>query len=229
MHMRKTTTAILGLTFVSIFLAVMIAGPVAQAAEPEVAIGTNLTTQHMNAGETTAFRFRAHVRLRFNTSSDLMLNMDVDADAIGDKSVAIDLECSTDCELNITCREICSELGLQNGNTIQTRTQARYMVNYGFMANITCNCTTFQARLRAQVGEASGYTWAFYNVDVDAWEAVPTTTANGEAIAVVNHFSVWTLLQIENAAGIETISLLVAIAAAAGVVGILIKKHKAIQ
>ncbi|MEX2757632.1 MAG: hypothetical protein Q6365_019825 [Candidatus Sigynarchaeota archaeon] len=229
MHMKKTTTAILGLAFVSIFLAVMIASPIVQAVVPEVPINTNLSTQHMNAGETIAFRFRAHVRLQFNTTSDLTLNMDVDADAIGDKSIAIDLDCSTDCELNITCRETCAELGLQNGNTVQTRTQARYRVNYGFMANITCNCTTFQARLRAQVGDASGYTWAFYNEDVDAWEVVPTTTANGEAVAVVNHFSVWTLLQTENAIGIETIGLLVAIAAAAGVVGVLIKKRKAIQ
>ncbi|MBN2154363.1 MAG: hypothetical protein JW839_23105 [Candidatus Lokiarchaeota archaeon] len=229
MHTRKTTTAIVGLAFVSVFLAIMIAGPSVQAQVSEVPITTNLSTQHMNAGETTAFRFRAQVRLQFNTSSNLTLNMDVDADQIGSKSVAIDLDCSAPCEMNITCRESAAELGLQNGATIQTRTQARYRVNYGFMANISLNSTSFQARLRAQVGSESGYTWAFYNEDVDAWEVVPTTTANGEAVAVVNHFSVWTLLQTDNAVGIEAVGLLVALGAAAGVVGVMAKKRKAFQ
>ncbi|NMC03807.1 MAG: hypothetical protein GYA24_01285 [Candidatus Lokiarchaeota archaeon] len=229
MHMRKTTTAIIGLAFMSLFLAVMIAGPVVQAAVPEVAIGTNLSTQHMNAGETTAFRFRAHVRLQFNTTSDLTLNMDVDADAIGDKEIAIDLDCATDCELNMTCRQSAAELGLQNGNTIQTRSRNRYQVNYGFMANISCNCTVFTARLRAQVGNVNGYTWAYYNEAMSAWEEVPTTTVNGEAIAQVTHFSTWTLLAPEQTIGIESVGLLVAIAAAAGLMGVLIKKRRAIH
>jgi hypothetical protein len=229
MHMRKTTTAIVGLAFVSLFLAVMIAGPVVQAAVPEVPIGTNLSTQHMNAGETTAFRFRAHVRLQFNTTSDLTLNMDVDADTIGDKEIAIDIDCSTDCELNMTCRESAAELGLQNGNTIQTRTQARYQYNYGFMANISCNCTTFTARLRAQVGSVNGYTWAYYNEAMSAWETVPTTTVDGEAIAEVTHFSTWILLAPESTFPIEMILVIVAIAAAAAVVvGVIIKKRKAL-
>jgi hypothetical protein len=229
MHMRKTTTAIIGLAFMSLFLAVMIVGPVVQAAAPEVPIGTNLSTQHMNAGETTAFRFRAHVRLQFNTSSDLTLNMDVDADAIGDKEIAIDIDCSTDCELNITCRESAAELGLQNGNAIQTRTQARYQYNYGFMANISCNCTAFTARLRAQVGNVNGYVWAFYNEAENAWETVPTTTVDGEAIAEVDHFSTWTLLAPEATFPIWAIVLIIGIAAAAGVIGVLIKKRKSNQ
>ncbi len=229
MHMRKTTTAIVGLAFVSIFLAVMITSPAVQAAVPVEEIGTNLATRHINAGEAQAFRFRAHVRLQFNSTNNMTVNMDVDADAIGDKSVTINMDCAADCELNMTCRETAAELGLLNGATIQTRTQARYRVNYGFMANLSCNCTTFQAKLRAQVGEVSGYTWAFYNEEVSAWEVVPTTTANGEAVAVVTHFSIWTLLAPEESVGIETIGLLVAIAAAAGVVGVLIKKRRAIQ
>ncbi len=229
MHMQKTTTAIVGLAFVSIFLVVMIASPAVQAAVPEEAIGTNLATGHINAGEATAFRFRAHVRLQFNSTNSMTVNMDVDADTIGDKSVAIDMDCSTDCEMNLTCRESAAELGLQNGNTVQTRTQARYRVNYGFMANISCNCTTFTARLRAQVGSVNGYVWAYYNEAMAAWEEVPTTTVDGEAIAEVTHFSTWTLLAPEESVGIEAIGLLVAIAAAAGVAGVLIKKRKAIR
>ncbi len=230
MHMRKTTTATVGLAFVSLFLVVMIASPAVQAAVTEEAIGTNLATRHINAGEAAAFRFRAHVRLQFNSTNNMAVNMDVDADAIGDKSVAIDMDCSTDCEMNITCRESAAELGLQSGNTIQTRTQARYQYNYGFMANISCNCTTFTARLRAQVGNVNGYVWAYYNEAMAAWEEVPTTTVDGEAIAEVTHFSTWTLLAPETTFPIEMVILIVAIAAAAlVVVGVIIKKRKAPQ
>ncbi len=39
MHMQKTTTTIVGLAFVSLFLVVMIASPAVQAAVTEEAIG----------------------------------------------------------------------------------------------------------------------------------------------------------------------------------------------
>jgi hypothetical protein len=150
-------------------------------------------------------------------------------DRIGSKSIAIDFDCSESCELNMTCRESAAELGLQNGNTVQARNQNRYQYNYGFMANISCNCTTFTARLRAQVGNVNGYVWAYYNEAMNAWETVPTTTVNGEAIAEVDHFSTWTLLVPEATFPIWAIVLIVGIAAAAGVIGVLIKKRKVVQ
>jgi len=210
----------------SIFLLAM--ASVAAQGPSEEAIGTNQATRHINAGETSSFRFRSQTRLSFNCTCDLTVNMDVDTDSIGDKNITIDLNCSEPLEMSMTCTESQAELGAQNGNTVQTRTQNRYRFQYGFVANISVNCTQFTARLRAQVGNLNGLVWAFYNETMEQWEEVPTVTINGEAVAEVNHFSTWTLLTPESAViGVESIGLLVAAFATVGVLVVSwkIRKH----
>nr|MDO8115546.1 hypothetical protein [Candidatus Sigynarchaeota archaeon] len=135
MMTSRTKSLIFGMALLSV-IAFSIASTVAQGATEE-AIGTNIATRHMNAGETKAFRFRQQTRLMFKTNVSLQLNMDVDALDIGDKSVTVELNCSAaEVVMNMTCRENQAELGLMNGSTVQTRTRNRVQVG-GFAANIS--------------------------------------------------------------------------------------------
>lgn len=184
----------------------------------------------MNAGEDKAFRFmfqqRNSVRLRFKTNTSLELDMNIDVENIGDKDITIEVNCSEEVLMNMTCNETQAELGLLNGNTIQTRSQNRYRYNYGFMTNISINCTDFKARLSAQVGNVQGYTWAYWNDTEDAWEEVETNLVDGEAVADVDHFSTWTLLSPDNSIGIETIGLFVIGFLAVGIMLVLYRYKK---
>jgi hypothetical protein len=234
MSLKTKKTTLIGFALLGALMMVMITSATAAGMPDEMlGVGISQATRHVNAGDVQAFQFRAQnrnsVRLQFNATSDLTINMDVDVDAIGDKSVAIDLDCATACVLNMTCKETSAELGLQNGNAVQTRSQNRYSYQYGFMANISCNCTTFNARLRAQVGNLNGYVWAFWNETASAWEEVPTITVDGEAIAEVDHFSTWTLLAPETSIGLETAGILALAALAAGIMAVLVRKRKMFQ
>jgi len=225
--LRKKTGIVLGLALLGLFL--LNIASVTALGSTEEPIGTNQATRHMNAGDTKSFRFRSQTRLSFSSTHNLTVNMNVDADNIGDKDITIELNCSEPVMMNMTCKATEAGLGMQNGSTVQTRAQNRYQYQYGFIANISVNCTHFTARLRAQVGNLNGLVWAFYNETAGEWEEVPTNTVNGEAIAEINHFSTWTLLSPESTAstvGIEYLGILVAGFAAIGVMAVILKMRK---
>ncbi|MHA1684381.1 MAG: hypothetical protein ACTSUE_25820 [Promethearchaeota archaeon] len=155
----------------------------------EVPVGTMLYNGHQAAGEENEYRFMARTRLRINsTNSSIDFSMDVDAVNIGDKLVTIEINCTEDVEMNMTCRETMD--GLQNGMIIRNRHRIRE--NFGFAANISVNCTNFTARLKAEVGSSRSFKWAY--LDGDRLVEVPTTYVDGEAIAEVDHFSTWVLI-----------------------------------
>ncbi|MFX0098845.1 MAG: hypothetical protein ACFFCS_04640 [Candidatus Hodarchaeota archaeon] len=219
----KSKTLILGFSILSVMLFSFAS---AAAITPQVVdVGMDNTSGGLGAGETNTWRFRMRTMITLQTQSALQFNMSVDAMNIGEKDVTIEFNSAEDAEMNMTCVEEQAELGLLNGQTIQTRNRNRLNFNYGFMANLTVNVTNFSAKLKAKVNDANTYVWAYYDENQQDWVTVPTSMINGEAIALVDHFSAWALLTVpfDPTATIITVSIL-------GLLGVgvilLVRKYK---
>lgn len=216
----RTRTMLTGGVALVLACTILFSGLAVQAAEEMIL--TQTATRNVNAGEESQFRFRYQsrnsVRLAFKANASLTINMDVDAANIGDKDVSIEINCTGAVTMNMTCRETQAELGLMAGNVVQTRARNRYQYAYGFMTNISVNCTQFRARIAARVGNVQGHVWAYWNDTSSEWVEVPTELVGEDAVAEVDHFSTWTLLSPEAAIGIESTWITVLAIAAAGTV-----------
>ncbi|MHA1791413.1 MAG: hypothetical protein ACTSVI_02135 [Promethearchaeota archaeon] len=211
--------AFIGLYIISIAANISAAGTISHDVN-----GDQLITMQQ-AHERHTYRFRQRTSLTIEGTSNMTLNMNVDSESIGDKSVAIEINCTEPVELNMTCNESEAELGLLKGNTVQTRNRMRYRYNYGFMANMSINCTNFTAKLKAEVNDNANYAWAYYDEENDEWVTVPTEVTGGEAVAEVDHFSTWTLLIQESSIGIDLIVSLTLAFTALGIVLIMVHKR----
>ncbi|MBD3350897.1 MAG: hypothetical protein GF364_05365 [Candidatus Lokiarchaeota archaeon] len=182
---------------------------------------------HQNAGEETTYQFRQRTRLRINGTTEMELNMDCDAMSIGDKEMSLEItsvDGDQDIELNMTCREEESQLGVEAGKTVRNRNRVR--MNYGFAVNITANqsCTA-KLGMEMSQSEANGKTWAYFDEEADEWVPVESEFVDGELLASTDHFSVWTI--VDDAMPITTMILIGAGAVAAvGIVLYAIKKRQ---
>ena len=169
----------------------------------------------LDPGE-NAIRFRNQTQIRIDCNQCICINIECEALKIGAKDFILELSTSGDCLMNMTCTEEQAELGLLNGNSIQTRTRNRYTYREGFCISIECNCSEIQARLRikASIHNRNGV-WAYYQGD--KWVPVPTTIEDDYLTAEVDHFSSWTVL-IPTAG--ENLVFYVGIAAIIGVIAV---------
>ncbi|MFX1322459.1 MAG: hypothetical protein ACFFAQ_12540 [Promethearchaeota archaeon] len=169
----------------------------------------------LDPGE-NAIRFRNQTQIRIDCNQCICINIECEALKIGAKDFILELNTSGDCLMNMTCTEEQAELGLLNGNSIQTRTRNRYTYREGFCISIECNCSEIQARLRikASIHNRNGV-WAYYQGD--KWVPVPTTIEDDYLTAEVDHFSSWTVL-IPTAG--ENLVFYVGIAAIIGVIAV---------
>jgi len=185
------------------------------AAAPPLEIDADKYSGTLDPGETT-LRFRNQTQIRIDCDQCICINIECEALKIGAKDFILELSTSGDCLMNMTCTEEQAELGLLNGNSIQTRTRNRYTYREGFCISIECNCSEIQARLRikASIHNRNGV-WAYYQGD--KWVPVPTTIEDDYLTAEVDHFSSWTVL-IPTAG--ENLVFYVGIAAIIGVIAV---------
>jgi len=80
-------------------------------------------------------------------------------------------------------------LGIESNATIQLNAQIRLHINQ----------TELNHQLKIEVN-ASKLTWMFWNQTQDEWETVPSyMDQNGYLVCETNHFSTWTVAEIDNA------------------------------
>ncbi len=175
------------------------------------------------------FRNRFQFQLRVNQSTDV--NIDCDDSGLADRNFEMDLNTSESISVNMTIRTENSDIGLTDGNTVQSRNQNQnqnqYRYQEQFMINVSLSgdCDV-QARLAIN-SDDSNATWAYYDEDTEEFVPVASSYQNGMVVAYTNHFSIWTLLTYDEDSTIPGYSNLAfpAILALAGMVFLIKKKR----
>jgi hypothetical protein len=192
--MKKYGIVLLGsIVFLMVF-SMISASNVLAAGETDVPVNGDYIETQVEANNRVMFTFRERTRLTIKANVDLEVNINCDALRIGVKYFEMEMNCTGDCLMNMTCTEEQLELGLQKGYAYQIRERHRYTYQEGFCAYIQCNCSC-EAKLKIQANNQNrNGNWAFYNEDSEEWVAVPTTVEDGYLVAETDHFSYWTVL-----------------------------------
>lgn len=225
--MKNTSKKVIGLMFLSLIALSMFSFASADEGTVVNVPNSDKKQARIQAGEKMTYQFRQRTRIRINSSNTIEINMDCDAMNIGDKTVDIEIlsvEGDADIELNMTCRQEETQLGVQAGKTVRNRVRAR--LNYGFVANITSN-KSCNAKLGMEMtaAEAQTKTWAYLDEETDEWVPVESEYVDGELAAETDHFSVWTV--VDSATNYTTYILIgVGAAAVIGIVFAVFKKKR---
>jgi len=182
----------------------------------DVDVDTNQYKGDVDAGSNNTYRFRNQFQFQLRTNSSADVDIEADVDGIGDRNFNLEVNTSSGQKLTLRFEDENASLGLEQGNQVQTRNQNRYRYRENFMMNASLNGTgPLQARLEIET-ENSDSTWAYYDEETEEWVQVASEYKNGMLTAETDHFSVWTVLEVESdeGDGIDGYSLLF------GVVGI---------
>jgi hypothetical protein len=226
------TKRLIGLVMLSGLLLVLTAtiyGNFAVAAGGTEEIAGNHFSGSQAAGTPVTYQFRQKTQLRLNASVGLTLEINCDADNIGEQTVELNIEADAPSTLTMNCTETQAELGLMKGQTVQVRNQARNQL--GFCANLSLqggNLT--RAQLKVQIkNQTQAHVWAYYDNAKAEWVEVPTTVVDGYAVAETTHFSVWTVFTYDAASTSISGYLILLPVSAAAIVAIAVlqkRRHK---
>lgn len=174
------------------------------------------------------YRFQQKTQLRINSSVNLCLNIYCDALHIGNKTFEIEIEANGDRNMTMTCTEEQAELGLLNGEINQNRNRNRFRFLSRFVVQLQAN-GSIQAKLKLKAeNEYQNGNWAYYDEGTETWIPVQTTLKDGFLITETDHFSTWTVINLESdnsgliIIGVVVVSVLSVIAVA----GIILWKKK---
>ena len=146
--------------------------------------------------ETNEFSFKNRFQFQIRTNQSMDLDVDVDVDEVGDREFGLELDCSEEgLALEVQIRATNDDLGLTDGAQIQNT----YQYQERFMVNLTLDgdCGDLQARLRINITDDGEHTWAYLDEDTDEFVPVESTVVDGELIVETTHFSMWTVLTVE--------------------------------
>ncbi|WP_371802299.1 hypothetical protein [Candidatus Lokiarchaeum ossiferum] len=158
----------------------------------------------VNANETNQFKFKNNFQFNFRANNSMEVDIECD-EAVQAKTMEMNMNTSEQVRLQIRINNSNSDLGLTNGSTIKTQNRYRYQFMEGAIFNFSSNATDpFMAQLRYQVGEQN-CTWAYYDEDKGEFVMVQSQLEDGYLIANTNHFSIWTILTINEVEDESTI------------------------
>ncbi len=195
--MRKLNKIFIGFFVFAMFFTLFNVNNVLAIEELSLAVNDDMVQTQIQANNKTMYTFRNRTRLCFNSAVNIELIINCDALRIGTKDFEIEIDADQDLQMNMTCTEEQAELGLLKGNTYQIRNRYRYQE--GFCLLIQCNSSDqIQAKLKIQSTNENRFsTWAYYDEPSEEWVTVPTTVEEGYLVAETDHFSYWTVLQLE--------------------------------
>jgi hypothetical protein len=189
---KYATSIVLGLFLLSV-VADLAAAQTPQGPETEDVTGDQ-AQRRMQAGEEIQLRFRSKTQVRVKTNVSMDVDMAVDAEGIGDRDFAVEINATDDIELTMNCSEEQAQLGLQNGSTHRTRNRNRYQYKSQFAVQLQANGTV-QARLAISLNAGEeGAVWAYFDEETEEWVESESEVVDGELVTDTTHFSVWTIL-----------------------------------
>jgi beta-xylosidase len=196
----------------------------ATAQEPpvETAVSQNQYQGQIAGNETNQFMFRNRFQFQLRVNQSVNLDMDVDVDGIGDREFQLEVNTQENAELTIKINASDESIGLEEGKQVQARNQNRYQYREQFRVNLTCD-EPVEAKLSLKTGDSEAQ-WAYYDENQADWVTVPSTYENGVLSAETDHFSVWTVLTLEDSIPSYTLIGFVTIGSIVGLLFIIKKK-----
>lgn len=159
-------------------------------------------THRIQAHNGTMLQFQNRTRIRINCSVDMDVDIDVDATDIGEQEFYLEIKSQEEfLQMNMTCRTEEAQLGIPSGKTIRNRSRNQYRINNSFVVEIHANGTV-QARLGLVMSEeeAQQSEWAYFHEGDDEWVPVASYYQNGMLMADTDHFSIWGIITVSEAA-----------------------------
>ncbi len=152
----------------------------------------------IDANTTNQFTFQNQFQYQIRTNRSLDLDLECDTENVQMQTMTMNMNTTETLQMRIRFNATLPEVGLYNGSIVRNTTQARYRYQECLILNITLNNTVpIQAQLRI-TNEFENATWAYYDDIEEEWIPVQTRYENGEWVADVTHFSLWTLLLVED-------------------------------
>lgn len=216
--------AIMGLILLSSMGSTIVANAAPGDPPVETDVDSDEFNQNVGAGETHQFRVRNRFQFKLQTNASLELDVNCETDKIGDRSFEMNIETQSGQKLSLQFKAGDENLGLEDGNQVKAKNQNRYRYREMFMVNASLNSSSsVKATLRIAT-ENEGDSWAYYDEEAEEFVPVDSTYEDGMLTTETDHFSVWTVLQVEED-GIDGYALF-GIFTIIGVVALFLKRRK---
>ena len=137
--MKKVNKILMGTIAILVLFTVFGTNTVMAVEDSSIEISSDTVQTRVQANYRVLFTFRQRTRLVFDTTVNIDVNIDCDALSIGLKNFEIEIDCSQDLAMNMTCTEEQAELGLLLGNRYTIRNRNRFLYQEGFCTSIQCN------------------------------------------------------------------------------------------
>ena len=187
---------ILGLFLLSMFGGIALASAVDTPA-PETNVDGDSYAGNVEANVQKQYKFKNRFQFRLRTNTSMNLSADCDVDGVGAREFEMDVNTTANQELTLQVKASDEELGLGDGKQVKSQKKNQYQFREQFMINVSLNGTdTVKAQLRLKT-EDKDATWAYYDEATGEWVEVESKHEDGMLIADTEHFSVWTVLSVE--------------------------------
>ena len=203
--MKKSNKTLSMVLTVTILFSVMmsLSNVAAQGEMPPVETVNQNQYQGSIAGNSSSqYMFRNRFQFQIRTNQSVELDMNVDVDNVGDREFALELNTSEAVHLEVQIKASDSELGLEEGNAVQHQNQNQYQHQYKYQEQFQVNLTIkedcdIQARLSINTDDSNAK-WAYFDEDTEEFVIADSTYKDGVLTAETDHFSVWTVLTVDN-------------------------------
>lgn len=200
------------------------------APTPPVEVNQNKYQGSIGANVMHQFTFRNKFQFQIQTNVSLEMDVDCDVDTVGEREFTMLLNTTQEQKMTMLMNGSNADLGLTNGSLVRETAQYRYRYQERFVLNVSLNATeAVQAQLCINV-ENQYQTWAYYDEETEEWVPVTSTYQNGYLYADTDHFSLWTILTVENVSDTTDTTipgfLYFGVFMLAGVVFLMIKKNR---
>ena len=186
----------------------------------------NRQMEQIMAGTLHVYRYQ-HMTMLMNCSQNMVMNMTSDTQ-VRNRIVGLDIEADQPFQLNVHLmtdpptgvqtmqRTLNTYWGLEPNATLQLRIQLRVHIN-GSALNAQLNRQINREQLR----------WMYWNQAQNRWEAVDSSIdADGYLVCETDHFSIWTVAEIDPATPWLTYALIGSVIAAVAIVAIYLLKRR---
>jgi len=177
--------------------------------------------ERVQANVTNQWKFQEKTQFQLRTNNSMDVDMECDAENIGEKTFGLELQTQTNLQLKVSMNASDAAIGLEDGKTLQVKNQSQkqFKFQYRFMVQLELNNSGDAIQARLQVtAPAEESTWVYYNEATEEFEEVASTVEDGMLVADTTHFSTYAVFTVVDPATVDGYSLfvLIPIAALAG-------------
>lgn len=152
--------------------------------------------ERVQNGTLVQYQFQQKTTLQFYGNVNATLDMDCDAESIGEQNLSIIYVGQSEVQLQIRLNATHEGMNLTNQNRIRVRNGSIYEYKYMLICNLSRNTTdNMLTHLRLRIREQDrNSTWAWYNATNGEFETMQSWYENGELYADTTHYTTFVVL-----------------------------------